>query len=141
MNITNVNPNKNSESSASLSQSRFPFRICDVSLPQDQTGSVYFSMSQKYTSYVHIGSTLCLRTTPRKYNASGYATGTDTAMHLRPFVLIDYICGFRRYRQIIEYTKYQRIDKNHQDVLQWARNAQNIIRYEIESKFIYLPKK
>ena len=28
--ITNVNPNKNSESSASLNQSSFPFRICDI---------------------------------------------------------------------------------------------------------------
>ena len=60
MKIKNVNPRNNSESSASLNQSIFPFRICDISLPQDQTGSVFFLMPQKYTSYVHIGSTLCL---------------------------------------------------------------------------------
>ena len=42
MNITNVNPNNNSESSASLNKSRFPFRCFDISLPQDQTGTVYF---------------------------------------------------------------------------------------------------
>ena len=41
-------------SSASLNQSRFPFQICDILLPQDQTGSIYFLMSQKDTSYVHI---------------------------------------------------------------------------------------
>ena len=40
--IPNVNPNNNSESSVSLNQSSFPFRICDISLPQDQTGSIYF---------------------------------------------------------------------------------------------------
>ena len=28
--ITNVNPNNNYESSASLNQSRIPFRICDI---------------------------------------------------------------------------------------------------------------
>ena len=122
--ITNFNPNNNSGSSASLNQSRFPFRICDISLPQDKTGSVYFLMSQKDTSYVHIGSTLRLRTTISKYNTGGYASGTDIAMHLRTFVLISYICGFRKERQMIEYTKDQWIDQEHHDVLQWARNAQ-----------------
>ena len=73
MRITNVKQNNNSESSASLNQSIFPFRNFDISLPQDQTGSIYFCMPQKYTSYVHIGSTLRLRTTLRKYNAGGYA--------------------------------------------------------------------
>ena len=85
MKIINVNPNKNSESSAFFNQSSFPFRICDISLPQDQTTSVHSCVSQKYTSYVHIGSTLCLRTTLRKYNAGGYASGTDIEMYLRPF--------------------------------------------------------
>ena len=40
--ITNVNPNNDSESSDSLNQSSFTFRICDITLPQDQTGSIYF---------------------------------------------------------------------------------------------------
>ena len=84
-------------------------------------------MSQKYTSYVHIGSTLCLRTTLRKYKTGGYASGTDIAMHLRPFVLISCICGFRNYMQMIEYTKYQWIDQKYQDVLKWSRNVEHII--------------
>ena len=44
MTIKNVNPNNSSESSASLNQFSFPFRICDISLPQYQTGYVYFLM-------------------------------------------------------------------------------------------------
>ena len=63
MKTTNVKPNKNSESSASLDQSSSPFRNCGISLPQDETGSVYFLMSQNDTSYLHIGSKLCLRNT------------------------------------------------------------------------------
>ena len=86
MKITDINTNNYSGSSVSLNQSRFLFRICDISLPQDQTGSVYFLMSQKYTSYFHIGSTLCLRTTLRKYNVGGYASGTDFVIHLRLLV-------------------------------------------------------
>ena len=88
MKITNVNPNNNSESSDSLNQSSFPFRIFDISLPQDQTGSFYLFIPQKDTSYVHIVSTLGLRTTLRKCNAGGYTSGTNIAMHLRSSVLI-----------------------------------------------------
>ena len=109
-----------------------------MSLPQDQTGSVYFLMSQKDTSYVHIGSTLCLRNTLRKYNVGEYASGTDIKMHLSLFLLIAYICGFKNYRQMIEYTKDKLIDQKHHDVLQWARNAQNIICNDNELKLMYL---
>ena len=95
-------------------------------------------MPQRDTSYVHIGSTLCLRTTLRKYNAGGYVSGTDIVMHLSPFVLISYVFGFRKDRKMIEYTKNQWIDQKHHNVLQWSRNAQNIIRYGNELKLIYL---
>ena len=64
-------------------------------------------MSQKDTSYVHIESTLCLRTTPRKYNTGGCKSGTDIAMYFMLFEFISYICGFRKYRKMIEHTKYQ----------------------------------
>ena len=141
MRITNAKPNNNSEFLAYLDQSRFLFRICDIPLPQDQTGSMYFFMSQKDTSYVHIGSTLCLRKTLRKYSACEYASGTDTTMHWRLFVLIAYICGFIRDRKVIEYTKDQCIDQQHHDVLQWDRNAQNIICFENKLNFIYLLRK
>ena len=99
---------------------------------------LFIFMSQKYNSYFHIGSTLCLITTLRKYNSGWYASGTDIAIHLWPFVLIAYICGFRKDSQIIEYAKYQWIDQNYHDVLKWAINAQYVICYENELKFIYL---
>ena len=95
-------------------------------------------MSQNDKFYVHIRSTLYLRTAIRKYNADGYASGTDIAMHLRPFLLIAYIYGFIKDSQMIEYTKDKWIDQKHHGILQWAINAQNIIRYDNEFKFIYL---
>ena len=85
-------------------------------------------------SYFHIVSTLCLISTLRKYSAGGYASGTDIDIHLRPFVLIAYIYGFIKYRQMIEHTKDQWFYQKHHDVLQWSRNAQNIIRYDNKSK-------
>ena len=101
MNIKTFNPNNSSEFSASLKQAIFTFWVCGISLSQDQTGSVYFLISQKDTSYVYIGSTLCLRTDLRKYDPGGFASDTDILIHLRPFVLIAYSCGFRKDRQMI----------------------------------------
>ena len=98
MKIKNSKPNNNYEFLAYLNQSSFPFRICDITLPQDQTASMYFFMSPKDTSYVHIGSALCTITTLKKYNVGGYASGTDIAIYLRPFVFIAYIFGFRKDR-------------------------------------------
>ena len=106
MKIKIFNPNNYFESSASLNQSRFPFRILIYHYHKIKLVLFIFLMSQKDTLYVHIGSTLCLRTLLRKYNAGRYASGTDIAMHLRPFVLIAYICSFRKDRHMIEYTKY-----------------------------------
>ena len=51
-------------------------------------------------------------------------------------MLIFYIFGFRKDIQLIEYTKDQWVDQQHQDVFQWARNTQNIIRYDNELKLI-----
>ena len=79
-----------------------------------------------------------LRNTPRKYNASGYTSGTDTTINLRTFVLMAYICGFRKDFKMIEYTKYQWTDQKHHDALQWTRKDQNIICYDNELKFMYL---
>ena len=137
--ITDFNLNINSEYSAPLNQSRFPYRKCDISLTQDQTGSISFLMSQKYIFYFRIGSKLCLRTSLKKYNVGGYASGTDIVVHLWLFLcLIDYICGFRKDMQIIEYTKDKRIYQNNYDVLQWDINAQCIICYNNKLELINL---
>ena len=48
-------------------------------------------MSQNDTYYLHIESTLYLRTTIRNYNAGGYTSGTDIAVHMRMFRLTAYI--------------------------------------------------
>ena len=138
MNITNIKPNENSEYSDSFNQSSFPFWMCDILLPQYKIGSVYFLMSQKYTSHVHIGSMLCLRTTLRKHNTGRYAWGTDIVMYFRSFVLIAYICGFIKDSQMIEYTGYKWIDQKHHDLLQCYINVNDIICCDNEFKFMFL---
>ena len=95
-------------------------------------------MTQKDNYYVKIGSTMCLRTTLRKYNVGWYASGTDIAMHLRLFILITHIFGSKRDRQMVEYTIYQQVGHEHHNILQWARNTQIVICYENELKLFYL---
>ena len=53
-------------------------------------------------------------------------------------MLIPYICVFINDIQMIEYTKDQQIDQKQHGVLQWARNAQNVIRYDNELELIHL---
>ena len=73
-----------------------------------------------------------MENTIMKYDMGGQTSGTDIVIHLRLFVLIDYICDFRKDRKIIEYNKYQWTDQNHQDILKWAINTQNIFCYDNE---------
>ena len=101
INIKTFKTNNSSEYLAYLNQSRFPFQIFYISLPQDQTRSIYFFMSQEYTSYVYIVLKMCLRTTWRSYNAGGCTSGTDIVLNLMTFVSISYIFGFRNDRQMI----------------------------------------
>ena len=109
---TNFKPDKNSECLVSFNQSSCPFQIYDTSVPRYQKGVCIFLMSQKDTSYFHIGSTLFLRTTLRKYNAGGYVSGTGIVMHLKPFVLIAYICSFIKDMQMI-----------HQRSMNWSTSS------------------
>ena len=52
--------------------------------------------------------------------------------------LIAFICGFRNDMKIIKYTKDKWIYQKHNGLLQWARNAQNIICHDNELELIDL---
>ena len=76
-----------------MNQTHFPFRLCDIALPQDQTGAVFFFISKKDQS-VHIGKTLCIRMALQKQNSGVSSSCLPT--HLRPYILFAYIVGFDR---------------------------------------------
>ena len=54
-----------------LDQTIFPYRLHDVSLPQDNTGFVYMLISVRSTDFVYIGKTTDLIESLRVHN-SGY---------------------------------------------------------------------
>ena len=82
----------------------YPFRICDISLPQCQTGYVYILMSLQQRKYVYIGQTKCLRRRIQEHN-SGYGSSSTESPLLRPFAILAYICGFDNNRELREHAE------------------------------------
>ena len=96
-------------------------------------------MSLKDTSFIHIGMTLCLRTRLRQHNA-GYSTKHKFNIEKRPYVLIAYICGFQRNKELMEYIHQKWLENHDNNVLNWAQNAKNIIKHDNDLKLILLFK-
>ena len=93
--LITINSNGNEEPARNrvMDQESFPFRICDVILPQCNTGYVYMLISMRDLSFAYIGMTICLRTRVVKHNSGMGSSSTEPA-HLRPYALFAYICGF-----------------------------------------------
>ena len=68
--ITLINSNTNEEMlSWTILQDDYPFRICDISLPQCNTGFIYFLISKPRKTFGDIGKTNCLRNRLRQYKS------------------------------------------------------------------------
>ena len=85
-----------------MTQTAFPFRNCDVSLPQCQTGFVYMLLSIRHRNFAYIGTTNCIRTRIQRHNRGTGAMETAPS-YLRPFALYAYICGFGGCRRDLRY--------------------------------------
>ena len=121
-----------------MNQRSYPFRICDISLPQDRTGYVYFLMSKRDKSFVHIGMTFCLRSCLIAHNSGRDCKSSSTPTNKRPYVLIAYICGFDRNKDLMISTKEIWFEERHDDIFEWAKNGRNIIVGDDDLRLIYL---
>jgi hypothetical protein len=90
--ISNDNPN-NQNTIPTLNQDSFPFRICDISLPQCKTGFVYFLISIRTRNFTYIGECKCIVTRLYHHN-SGHGSTSTIPANRRPFAIMGYICGF-----------------------------------------------
>ena len=90
--ISNDNPN-NQDTVPTLNQDTFPFRICDISLPQCKTGFVYFLISIRTKDFTYIGECKCIVTRLYHHN-SGHGSTSTIPANRRPFAIMGYICGF-----------------------------------------------
>ena len=122
-----------------LDQTNFPFRICDISLPQDQTGYVYFLISRRNRHFVYIGATMCVRSFLINHKSG---TGSfEVPIEFRPYALIAYICGFRKDKTLMEMIKETwKNEYKENDVLKWARNAKEFLHHDNDLRCIYLLK-
>ena len=92
VNLTN-DDRDNGTSRTIYQPTNYPFRICDISLPNCNTGFVYFLMSIRNPNFTYIGQTICVSRRIRQHN-SGYGSNSTTPLPLRPYACLAYITGF-----------------------------------------------
>ena len=112
--VTINHTNENHTTTRTLRQQVFPYRICDIQLPQCNTGYVYMLLSIKDQNFTYIGKTKNIRTRIRQHN-SGIGSISTEPLHLRPYALFAYICGFDSNNDLMFYI--ERIWKQKRDQL------------------------
>ena len=124
-----------------MTQSSFPYRICDVSLPQCNTGYVYMLISVRDRNYSYIGKTNSIRRRIQEHN-TGVGSVSTEPLHLRPYALFAYICGFKSNNALLFHLerkwkeKRDRLIRNGvNDLTAWAYSANDIISGLDEENF------
>ena len=88
-----------------LTTEAFPYRICDIALPQCKSGFVYFLISVRTRNFTYIGECKCIITRLRNHN-SGYGSASTAPANKRPYAIFGYIAGFnnsnKSFRRFIE---------------------------------------
>ena len=91
MAFLNTTPNETQMSI--FTHQEWPFRLCDMSLPQCNTGFVYMLVSTSDCTFSYIGETNNMSARLNEHN-SGYGSKTTCPLSLRPYALFAYVCGF-----------------------------------------------
>ena len=93
MNPSSIENDTIESSIPSLTTQTFPYRICEISLPQCQSGFVYFLISVRTLTFTYIGECKCIVKRLRNHN-SGYGSNSTTPANKRPYAIFGYIAGF-----------------------------------------------
>ena len=133
------------ESPRVFTQSSFPYRVCDVVLPQCNTGYVYMLLSLRDNSFTYIGKTMNIRKRIQQHNA-GVGSSSTEPIHLRPYALAAYISGFDSRNDLLCYieTKWKQkrdrlIRNGNHDVKAWSLCGSEIISEINEEDFGITP--
>ena len=119
----------------SLTTQTFPYRICDIALPQCQSGFVYFLISVRTLTFTYIGECKCIITRLRNHN-SGYGSASKTPANKRPYAVFGYIAGFndsnKSFRRFIERKWKEKrdylISQGVEDPRQWFQIGATVIQ-------------
>ncbi len=89
----------------------YPYRISDISLPDDESGFVYFLVSVQNCGRTYVGQTKNISRRLKEHNNGWGAMGTAEPQH-RPYAVAAYIC------------RMPHIDKRVTKV--WSRGGRNL---------------
>ena len=116
-----------------LHHQNFPFRIKDMTLPDDNSGIVYMLNSLHKRTYTYIGKTKNPRRRLKNHN-SGYRSSSTEPIQYHPFVVLAYIAGFQKNDELMHAAgrkwKYVRDGMIQQGVISatsWAVAGRQII--------------
>ena len=88
-----LNSTSNQSQISIFAHEEWPFRLCDMSLPQCNTGFVYMLVSTRDFTFSYIGETKNISIRLNQHN-SGYGSMSTCPLSLRPYALFAYVCGF-----------------------------------------------
>ena len=125
----------------SLRTTSYPFRICDIPLPQCRSGFVYFLISVRTRNFTYIGECRCIVSRLTKHN-NGYGSSSTTPLHGRPYAIFGYIAGFnnaeKRIRRYIEQKWKEKrdflISQGCDNPREWFRSGVSVID-ELDDSF------
>ena len=119
----------------------YPFRICDMPLPDCNTGFVYMVVSLRNNYFIHINHHKSLVNAISKHNSGTVDTFLEnTLASLCPYGIAAYICGFdcnvtlQKHAQMSWQNAVDNLRQNgNQDFRQWAMVGINVAN-EISSQ-------
>ena len=91
--LVTINMTENTDTNLFDQQQSNPYNVCDIPLPQDNLGYVYFLVSCRDFSYTYIGKTTNLVKRLYEHN-TGYGSKSTSFSSVRPLAVAGYICGF-----------------------------------------------
>lgn len=111
----------------------FPYRICDITLPQCNTGYVYMIVSIKNKNQVFFRYTESLRNSINNHNRGILSMSTEPPQ-FRPYALVGFISGFDKNKDLMEHVRdrwehKQRslVMENNNNVKEWVLCGADVI--------------
>eukprot|EP00957_Ditylum_brightwellii_P066472 5046553-Ditylum_brightwellii.AAC.1 len=90
LDAVSINSNNLNENNSTLEYPEvFPYRVCDIPLPSDNTGYVYFLISCRDTGRTYIGQTINISRRLTEHNSGYGADGTTNPIY-RPYAVAGY---------------------------------------------------
>ena len=136
LDAVSINSNNLNENNSTLEYPEvFPYRVCDIPLPSDNTGYVYFLISCRDTGRTYIGQTINISRRLTEHNSGYGADGTTNPIY-RPYAVAGYICGLNNFskvqREALE-GRWKRYCENLQrngnlNVYDWIKQGERLVQ-------------